>query len=102
MTTKQQEFLDALTNPTKAHVKQAADEFYENYSHSIHSVITYEHYPDEYTIEVVANNPGILLATRQILISTIEKHLNMPMINMRTHPEGEAGFFRQSYYVTEA
>lgn len=102
MTTEQQEFLDYLKNPTKARLKQAVNEFYENHRNSLYSVFAYEHHKGTYIIEVKAGNHGILYATEKMLASTIAKYLKRPVINIRSHPKEKDGLFTRTYYVTEA
>jgi len=101
MSTKQQEFLDYLKNPTKARLQQAVDEFYENHRDSIHSVFMYEYYKDEYAIEIMAD-ARTWYETDQILMSTMGKYLKNPVVKLRIHTEEEDGLFRRSYFVTEA
>lgn len=100
--TKQQEFLDTLTNPAKARLKQAVQEFSQTYSESILTAYVYEHYKDEYVVEVMADNAEILLFARKTLLVMIEKCMNNPMVNLRSHIRDKNGVFTQIFYVTEA
>lgn len=97
---KEQEFLENLKNPITARLKQAVNEFFQNHCHSIHLAHPYEYYKDAYVVEVMADDKDILIATEEILISTIEKYLKKPRVNVRKHPtQLSDGLYRRTYYV---
>jgi len=99
---KQQEFLDNLKNPTKAHLKQAVTEFQEAHNSEIYSAIVYGNYKDEYTIEITSKNRVSWRDPEEELIELIKKYLKKPWINIRIHPDQVDGRFVRTYYVMEA
>jgi len=83
---KQQEFLDYLKNPTRTRLRQAVEEFYQAFSNSIQVAYSYEHCESgEYIVEIQSMQRNIVIETQSDLISTIQKYLTDPFIDIRSH-----------------
>lgn len=104
--TKQQEFLDYLKNPTKARIRSAADCFLEGQWHgmiTIHITQNIEQScENEFSVEVIADNFGILLSTSLIFLNILKRFMKRAIITRRTDvDEPPDGTFKVTYYVTE-
>lgn len=104
---KQQEFLENLRNPTKARIRDAVDRLLEHDWGGILAIHITQNIEqsceNEFSVEAIANNFGILLSTTLIFTNTLERFMNNAIIRGRTNvDELPDGTFKIIYYVTEA
>lgn len=105
--TEQQEFLDYLKNPTKARIKEGVSHFQSGKWAGILTIDVKQSIEqdceNEYSIEIVADNFGILLSTTMLFANSLKRFMKNPIINCHTGvKENFDGTFRLIYYVTEA
>ncbi len=105
---KQQEFLENLKNPTKARIKEAVKHFQQNHGKSIREIRITQNInhvqgcENQFAIDVIADNHGILLVTSRIFCNKLERFMNNSIISRHEWIEEDFdGTYRITYYVTE-
>lgn len=107
MTTKQQEFLENLKNPTKARIKEAIGCFQESDLNRIEVSITQSIEQgcceNKVTVELISDSYEILLETTTFFTKKLEQFMENTITCKRLFISEEFdGTFKLIYYITES